>query len=45
MRTKSAVILAVAFLMAVACAPAVSGDAADTDSGYASQLDANGKQI
>lgn len=45
MRTKNAVILAVAFLMAVACAPAVSGDAADTDSGYASQLDANGKQI
>ncbi len=45
MRTKSAVILAVAFLTAVACVPAVSGDAADTDSGYASQLDANGKQI
>lgn len=45
MRTKSAVILAVAFLMAVACAPALSGDTADTDSGYASQLDANGKQI
>lgn len=45
MRTKSAVILAVAFLMAVACAPALSADAADTGSGYASQLDANGKQI
>ncbi len=37
--------MAVAFLLAVACVPAVSADAADTDSGYASQLDANGKQI
>ncbi len=45
MRTKSAVILAVAFLTAVACVPAVTGDAAETDSGYVSQLDANGKQI